>query len=373
MFIIERLIGVGLFFAALVICWGLIRFTQIDYRKILLGYMTALALMGFFYEPYETSDLFRINQSIALFSACSFPEFVQRYLFQTTAPLSRLIYWIVGKIGIYALLPASAAALTYGCIFYIVIHAAQKCEISRRDIAMTVLFLMSTGSYMMTISNIRNMTAVAVVCLCFYRETIENKNSRWHILLYAAAALMHNMGVLVVLIRFAVKYRNIRFNWKKALIGLTGAICAAAVLWLIAPDFVEKYAGKVLDYLFAESYSYGWEYLSGSLILAMEFYILYYAHKHQYQMSVQWQDTRIFLLICLLVACVLCSVFTFFTRFSTFVSPILTAPLMMLVLKKDRQDKYHKVVFGLSLATLFLACARGQLCSLKFFVFPWNA
>lgn len=372
MFIIERLIGVGIFFLVLMtVCYLLIK-TDWNLRIILGAYVGVLALMGFLFKPYTTADLYRIYESIDMFSEYSLFAFIPKFVVTSTAPVSRILYWIIGKIGVYGLLPALAAVVTYSCIFYIVIRTAERCHIKRIDVALTVLFLMSTGAFMMVISNIRCMMAAAIVCFCFFRESIERNNSKWHILWYLIAAGLHNMGILAVLIRLCLLIPKLKLSRKQWLIAGGSALALLLMAWLIVPALMNKLMFKAKDYLFGETYSYVWEYISGGIVLLLEYWLLYISREFSPKWAERWRETRLFLLVCLLVACGLAWVFTFYIRFATFIAPILASPILMLSLRNNT-GRRRRIVFAVSMLALFLACARGQLCSYKFFAFPWNA
>lgn len=369
LFLIERLVSVGTFFFLLMtVLWGLVK-TKWSIPAILYTYTGVLAVMGFFYKPYTTSDLYRIYEQLDIYAQYDFFKFLKINALASTTPVSRILYWAMGKIGIHELLPAFAAAVTYFCIFYVVIKTAEMYEAGRVDVALTVLFLMSTGAYMMVISNIRTMMAVSLVCLCFFRESIENKNNKWHILLYLLAAGLHNMGLLVLLIRLSLYISKLKLSRKRWLLAGGGIMMLLLLMWVIVPEVMNRFILKVKDYFFGETYSYIWEYISGGIVMVLEYWILYLGRGFSDTLARRWKDTRNFLLICLLVACGFAWVFTFYIRFSTLVAPILAAPLLLIALGKGT-DQRRKAVFAASMLALFLACARGQLCSYKFFVLP---
>ena len=194
MFLVERLFGVGVFAALLAIVCLLIARKNSHYGIILFMYNICLAIMGFFNVPYVTQDIYRINEIMRYFAKFSFKKFWSMGVAESTTKAANIYYWLIGKTGILQLLPFITSLITYSCIFYIICNYAKKYDISRQNIAVTVLFVMSSGTYMYTITGIRTMLSLSLICFCFYRETVEKKYSVWHLPIYAIACLLHNFA-----------------------------------------------------------------------------------------------------------------------------------------------------------------------------------
>lgn len=81
------------------------------------------------------------------------------------------------------------------------------------------------------------------------------------------------------------------------------------------------------------------------------------------------------LVLCVVVSVAFCFEFTIFHRFTTYLAPILAMPLFMRVFQEAEGGKpgvgglpYRTRILLVMVAMLLLACARGSLCGLKFFV-----
>lgn len=372
--LLARLIGVGTFAYFLVMFCLLVAYTNISIRGLLGGYCVVLSVMAFFYEPYITADLYRIREMMTTFSALELPAFLRIYVATSAVPVARMLYWLVGRSGVLGLLPAIAGLVSYGCMFYILGDAAQRCGSRRQDVAVTLLFLMSVGAYMAVVSNIRTMMALSLICLCMYRETVQKKRSAWHLLLYAAAVGLHTIAVPVLAMRIVLPVfsRKMPF-WKKAVF-LTLAAAAGVAVLLLVPNLAQELLEKVDDYLFGDRYSYFWEYLIGAAALLAEVYVLRcYAKKTKGGEAV-WDSARWMLTLCVGTALVFCFEFSVFHRLATYMAPILTAPLMLNVLREEpfgesagKLQNRRTLILVMSICMLLLSCSRGSLCSFKFY------
>lgn len=372
--IAARLIGVGTFAYFLVMFCLLIIYTNISVRSLLRWYVVVLSVMGFFYEPYITSDLYRIREMMVTFSSMEFPAFIRTYVTNSAVPVARVLYWLVGRTGILGLLPAIASAVSYGCIFYILQDAARRFGSKRQDVALTLLFIMAVGQYMYTVSNIRTMIALSLTCLCLYRETVQKKRIVWYLPLYAVAAMMHTIAVPVIAMRIVLPIFSRKMSpWKKAaFLTLVAVVCAA--VFVVMPNLAEELLEKVNDYLFGDSYSYFWEYLIGGAALFVEIYVLRIYAVRAPKGEETWNSVRWMLVLCVAAATVLCFVFSIFHRLVTYIAPILAAPLMLSILQVNpsvepagKIQNRRTLIAVVSLCMLALTCSRGALCSFKFY------
>lgn len=372
--IVARLIGVGTFTYFLLMFCLLIIYTNVSVKSLLRWYTVVLAVMGFFYEPYITSDLYRIREMMVSSSALEFPAFIRTYVTNSAVPAARLLYWAIGKTGILGLLPAIAAGVSYGSIFYILQDAVRRFGSKRQDVALALLFIMAAGQYMYTVSNIRMMIALTLICLCLYRETVQKKKMVWDLPLYLVAATMHSIALPVIAMRgvLPVFGRNMSVWKKMAFLTLVAAACAAVLVFV--PGVADELLEKVEDYILDDSYSYFWEYLIGAAALFVEIYVLRIYAERNKNGEEAWDSIRWVLILCVAVAVVFCFVFSLFHRFTTYIAPILAAPLMLSVLREEpgvepagKIQNRRTLIAVVSLCMLVLTCSRGSMCSFKFF------
>ena len=332
--------------------------------------------MAFCYKPYVTADLYRIYESLKVFSTFSFLEFWNELVLTSSTPVARLYYYFIAKIGVPELLPAITCFIVYSCIFYIITKTAEKFSIERINIAIAVLFTMSVGNYMIVISNIRTMLAIALICWCFFRESIEEKYHLFHLLLYLMAGLLHNLAIVLIAFRIIVFLLQKRTARKKLFLIRISSIVIFGFASLYLQGLFLEVIEKAYEYLTGDLYSYKWEYIIGAIIYFVEVWLLLKMKNNKNTNKILLNDTNNYLILCLLSATIFFFEFSIFHRLVTYIAPILALPLLMQILNqndKGNNSYYHVIttrtlVTAISLMLLFLTCFRGSICSLKFFI-----
>lgn len=364
MFLFERLFGITVYICALVFIIALLYVYKVNVNKVLKTYIVILSVMAFFYVPYTTADLYRINEEMLFFAQHNVIDFTGTFLLHSTTPVADLLYYIVGCTGILRLLPVISTVITYSCIFYVTGKAAEMYEIKSKDVAVAVFFLMSVGSYMYVISNIRTMIAMSILCFCVFRESFEGKKFVSNIPLYLAAVLTHNLAAIVFAFRviLLIHSKNVlqilrekisNVNRKAPLIIAGAAACIVlGFLGWFSWDIIQKAFG----YIFGETYSYIWEYIIAAIALVTELYILHHARKKHASDIIGDKTPERLMIICIAAACAFCFVFTIFYRILIFIIPTLIVPYMMIVLGQKpagrrgayKVDRFRKVIIWAS-------------------------
>lgn len=372
MFLFERLIGVGVYSALLVLVCVLIMQKNSPYRFVLFLYTICLAIMGFFYVPYITSDLYRINESMTLFAKYDWSEFYEEFVMDSSIPIARIYYWLIGRSGELRLLPAINAFVVYSCIFYIITRTAKIYNISNKNIASAVLFFMAVGNYMFVITGIRSMLGVALIGFCFFREAVEKKHNILHIPLYIVAALVHNFTLVLLMIRLAVSIFSKSITALKRFLYIIFVFIMFIVFFKYGSFFVESALDKAESYVSYDHYSYFWEYMLGVLSIIFVIVAMVMLSKAKKQIKRILFVSNFFAYSCILLACVFCFEFSIFHRMTTYMIPVLILPTYMIALQisekgERRVSNYRYIMNCYSLFMLLISCSRGTLCSLKFF------
>lgn len=374
MFLVERLIGVGIYSLALIVVCVLIAYTKISYKSLLRFYAVLLAVMAFFYDPYVTADLYRIIHTMKIYASVSFSSFVKQFLFASSSPLPRVLYWILGRIGAYHLISSISSAICYGILFHMIEVVADKYKISRENIATALLLLMSTSIYISVIGGIRMMIAISLISFCFFRETVEGKRGFWNYFFYACALLTHNMALVFVSVRIFVTFiaSDRKLGSKIKILALFFG--ALAVTFFAFRSFFNDILEKIAYYLFDESYSDTWEYIMGVLILCLFVTLCLHFRRIHYDDFREVIPISMGAVISAVIALLFFNVFSFFYRFIGHIVPILSIPMLMLTLEhsKVREGRFkhlsfQSVVLVFSILILALSLFRGSLSSLKFF------
>lgn len=378
MFLLERLVGVSIYCCVLVIVYLLIAASNRMKCKTILGlYVVALSVMAYFYEPYTTADLYRIFLTMDLFAPLDFAYFFETYAITSSAPIGRTIFWLFAKMGDYHLISVASTMISYSLIFYILLKAQAKYSISRANLALSLLFLMSTSIYISVIAGIRMMIAMSLIVFCFFRESVEHRFKLFHILFYMVAVFIHNMAIIILGVRMLAAFFSPKTRTTTRLAIVLLVLICGAVFVLFFDYMVKDVFDTILHYLFEPSYSDPWEYIIGILIALLYFVLVRRFHlqscgKTYRELATYNRAAK----ISMLISVAFCFVFSIFYRFIGHLIPILIMPMMMIVLREEQKQRarryakmsFQRIVLIYSGIILFLNCARGSLSCLKFFV-----
>lgn len=369
MFLFERLVGVGTFTLILFFVCFLISVCKSNkgVTFVLFFYTIVLSIMGFFYVPYKTADLYRIYEYLDYFRTFSFEAFLDRYQGSSTLA-AHVYYWLISKTGENRLLPAITAFICYSCIFYIVGKTAQKYNISKKNIALSVFFIMSVGFYLGMISGIRSTLAICLIAYCFFRETVEKKFRVYHILLYVLAALIHNFAVVIIIIRLTIPFfvKSVK-PWKKVAYAVFVFILSIFMVRNVS-DLLQGVFEKATEYITGSLYSYGWGYLINAIIIFTVVYFLMNLPKFSNGANGNLKETKVFSIALVIIAIVFFFEYSIFARTSNVLLPIISMPCLMVSLEKSKNPRAYTTGLILSMVIMILSFARGSMCSYKFFV-----
>lgn len=368
MFLFERLVGVGTYSAILLIVCYLISRLKSDksVRIVLFIYTIALTIMGFFYVPYVTADLYRTYGFLDYFRTFEFKDFLETYRNSSTI-IANIYYWFISKTGENRLLPAITALVSYFCIFYVFRKTAEKYSISKKNLAIALFFYMSIGSYIYVISNIRTMLAISLIVFCFFREAVEKKFRLYHILLYVIAAFMHNLAVVVILIRLVVPLVSRSTSIFRRIAYIIFFVAISVFITFNLRELLDAVIKRAENYLGGNIYSYFWDYLIGVLVVVISVIVLLNVKCKQHGNG-ELSQIKAFSLSCIAIALVFSFEFSTFHRLVTYVNAITVTPLVMIYSDKQETKNVQKFILFISFILLFISCSRGSLCSLKFFV-----
>ena len=377
MYLLERLFGIAAYVYMLGMACVLIAFTKVNIKTVLRLYIAGLCVMGFFYTPSATGDLHRIYEAMDWYATMDLGHFFEELVVTSTVPASRLLFWAVAKTGVNRLLPVVSAAVCYGLIFSTVDKSRQLCNISRQNFAIALFVLMTTSIYISVVGGVRMMLAMSMVVYCFFRETVEHKFRLHHVILYLIAVLMHNMGVVMLVMRLvAIVLDGSKKLWLRLSI-VAAAMAAAAVVLVRYGFFVTALLSKIYAYLFEESHSDTWEYIIGMLLLAgvVMVFVKYRACGCPGKYPAL-KEFNFCMHLSTVLGMVFCFVFTIFYRFVGHLTPILAMPMLMSALQESEEERprgavqipFRMAALLYGCIVLIISCTRGSLSSLKFFV-----
>lgn len=369
MFLIERSIALFIYCFLLLGTCLLIERKKSNYKAILAIYTVALAIMGFFYEPYITGDLYRIRALLSTLSEYSWIDFFDQKIDGNILAIADIYYWLIAQTGEPRLLSSITAIICYSCVFYIICRTAKMYNIGRADIAIAVFFFMSTGTYMGVIGGIRSMTGISLLGLLFFRESVEKKFKIWHILLYMIAGFIHNFAFVLIVVRVVLPIFFKKLSTIKKILYLVLIFAAAAAIIYFSPDYLAGIIDKAEGYLTENQYRNIWGYGIGLICLLMIFRGILSWRGMEKELQVRFKEYTAFIIIGIITALLFCFEYSIFARTILQVMPFVFVPLLMILLnnKKDNGRLRFDILLLTSLL-LFGVCLRGEINGLKFFV-----
>ena len=379
MFLLQRLIGVGVY--TLCLAWFVWSIPQVKGLRIHLAmYCFILGLMGFFYVPLNGSDLGRVQLAMMSYAGCSWGELVDRML-NSSSPMAILYYRLVAGLGDKRMLPFVTAILTYGFCFSLLVYSHKRYQCRKAVVSLALFFFMSRGLLMMTIANIRTMLSLSLVAYAIYLYFIERRSFLKCAIVMLIGALLQNVGMLASMLFVAFYIVKGAKGRSRILTVIEGAI-VIGIAAVYGRTFILGAAEKGLKYLsYTKGFFYIWEMLLSLMVIAASYFIMLQYRKsfeaHALVSAAEGDalmQSRSLVQFQAFIAAV--SFVLLFIEFNSglrlsWLLTILDMPMIVIVLSDPqmssvRKKQINEILFTISIIMLFVACARGDLCSLKF-------
>lgn len=380
MYLIPRLIGVCTYVSILFIMAFMIRYAAKvrDIRRTLNIYWILVGLMGYFFVPPSGFDLPRLINRMYHYSEMSKETFFSS-LITTLTPGERIYYRIIGMFpNAEKMLPCITALICFAFCFSILKNLA-KAKDDRVIISVALMLFMARGGMMPAIDTIRAYMASSIIAWCVYQELCKNKSFTKHLPLYIIACSVHALGYILFLLRLLYMLVQAQKSIDKKIFVILGAIAILGASWFFVPNIWTMLFDKMTYYYEAgqsgESYFYIWEGILSAMSVLVAAYLLRYISKltNATGSTPEPQCMNYCKYMKLVVFVNTVSVFieyNFFMRMGHYVT-ILTMPLVWYALSLEKQQQrktgLKERLILISTIVLLLSCARGYLCSLKFF------
>lgn len=382
MYLIPRLIGVSSYIVTLLLFAYLISHASSKNAiKLTWIYYFVLLLMAAFFVPDQSADLSRYINNMHFYVSSSNETF-ERALLKTSTPGGILLLYVIGQFNNDRLLPLFAAGLDFFFIFSILRIEIKKFNSYGNQLSIALLVLMSSGFFMWVISGIRNMMAYSIIIYCIYKEFFLEKKLIYNLPLYIIACSIHSMGQVVFLYRiiFSMFESN---NKKHRILNLMIAVSILLIICYHGTRFIDDLFDRGERYYISgrdgTGYFYIWNLIISlfNLIIALFFIFEYYIidkkiRKINLHSRFSEDKYLLFSIPIIIIAPILMFIqYSFFTRTCAFIN-LLNYILAIIVINKSRLSNseigiVNKVII-LSIVLLLISCARGDICSLKFFI-----
>lgn len=389
MYLIERLTSLCIFVAILfVICIAITRTrTKKQIKAVILFYLFLIVVMAYIYVPHYEADLTALIIRMRYYCSFDLKNFINILLSNST-PGEKIYYYLIGHLGNDKLLGTITALITFSFCFNIYLKILRyDNRVNKWDIAISLFLFMSRGLTLQIISNIRTTMALAIITWCIYQEFYRSRKTKSLLVYYLIACSLHTMGMVMVLYRigyfFIEKTKSKRRKIEQIVLGI--------MLFVLMSVFGQKYINGIINKIYGYGmkaitkvgyYDYFWERILTVITLIICIYIICYFNHFVKKIGRGVVDKNLEstkklvaftkpLIILDIIAMFI--EFSFFHRIGWFLS-ILYIPLFVYVSELGRiyngkkNFKFQKRIIILSFIMLILACIRGDLCSLKFFI-----
>lgn len=377
MYLKERLIGIIIYLSIFLFIIMLLSKTTSHKRtrNILILYIILMGIMGYYYLPGQTADLYRAQTLIKLhYSTYSFAD-----IFETIKSINFQIYpvyyWIFGKIGNVNLLPSVTGMWCYSNIFYILYDSYKKNQWSNNTLIKCLIFIMAGGQFLEVISGIRSMLAFSIVAVCIYNETYKNKNIIKNAPLYLFAGLMHDAAFVLIGIRIGIML----IQKEKKFISYIKNIIIIFLVALVVLKFGQNTIASILKhgsgYLNGNVYSNTWEYIIATSCNVFMIYSLKVSKSILIKnKNEEISKSRKISIIYLLIDIIFIIEYSIYQRFRSFIMffiiPIIGYNFDFIEKNNGKYFKnYQKFFYLFAIFTILLSLVRGNISNLKFFLF----
>lgn len=359
----ERIVGAITYGILLLFFSYLIRNNN-KFKRILYVYAFILSVLAYFYIPNPGYDLERINATLSQYYQPMNLNELFRLLGNSFTPSVNILYYVISKTNHFGLLPFTASLVFYLSIFSIFSDICLKYNICGTKRFLYLIFIMSLGTYLEVISNIRCMTAFAMIAFCVYNEIFNHKSLVKHLPIYFIAGTMHLAALAVIMIRFAI------YPLQKAKRKILYALLPLSILVMIYicfPNFVNQIFFTESYYKENVSYMYFPEFV---LMMIITTYIIFIKLIHwKYVMSDSLlKKMNFFAMILLLIMIVNINEYSIFHRIGT-LHFLINMPIMGKYLSLLKRGSSITIMFIISAIILFIAAAFGNLSGFKYFIF----
>lgn len=376
MYFFERLIGVIIyFFLTFIITYFISKSNKKSISKLLFFVTIMLSIMAYFYVPAESADLYRLIEIKNMYAMMNLNDILE-FTKQSTTPVTVLYFYFIGKLKFDGLLPMITSFIFYRNIFNILIKSALKYEIKSINIALTFLFIMSSGIFIEVISGIRTMLAFSIIANCIYNELIEQKPIFRNLIWYIIASLIHPVALFITIIRVIYLLLEETNSKYKIIINIFIMVSLILMIFSFGNRYINSMMQVIEYYTRGDSYSYIWEYIIGIAQISIIIMVLSLYFKYLKIENKRNGINNMYAICKLIVFILIIMIFEYNTFHRlTLLSSVLIIPIMLNVLEKSNIyiDKFKRfnlrdIIYISSILIMILACIRGNLSALKFFI-----
>ena len=243
-------------------------------NRILNNYLIVLTLMGFFFIPDTSKDLYRWLQLSAQWPQLSLTEFINNIALKSTTPVAYIYIYLCRRTSVDGVLPALCSFLFHCNIFSILKKIYKKYDVNSHSLSLALFFFMCMGRMLEAISGVRSMVAIAIIANCFVKEMSDEKMYIHTIAAEIVACLIHPMAIAV----FAIRLLFVAFYKSDSAVKKIVTVCFVIIGIVFSYSYGQFYITGMLDkaesYLTIDHYYYLWEYIIAGIMWLVSVFTL---------------------------------------------------------------------------------------------------
>lgn len=372
--LIERFFGIAAYDSCVLLVYLLLNGckSKAEVKRVLRFSCCALSVLGFFFVPDSSKDLYRWLQLSAGWPQLPFRSFITDIALKSNTPVAYTFIYLCRLTGFDGTLPAICALVFYGNVFHVLLMIDDVFDAAPKDISLAYIFFMCSGTFLEVISGVRCLVAYSIVFGCFCAETLRGRSVTLSVVPYLIAVLTHLAVAPMLAIRFFYLIAFERSDKKaKRISNLAIVVLFTAVFLWRGHGLIQASIDKARSYLTYAHYKYPWEVLLGFMKFALTAYVLrkWRASGAGEKLTLSVNPSGL-----ALAYLVTATLFAFeYSIFHRLIAPVslLTLPAVVTTNKSlsgIEARRYQATLRLCSLLILFVASARGDLCGYKFFV-----
>lgn len=183
-----------------------------QWKNYFILFLIPIFVLAYCYEPKGTPDIVSYFQELKLVSSMDMSQIAIMY--EDGLVVEHFVFYILGKLGLYNLLPAISTSIVYGIAYYITFDYCKSFnQLERKDIIWIFIFQLLMLPFFSLVNNIRNVSAFALLLLAFYLDFVKGKNIIKILPLYIVPCFWHSSAFLFLLIRFVLWFGKKHKKW----------------------------------------------------------------------------------------------------------------------------------------------------------------
>lgn len=168
-------------------------------------------IIAYYLKTPDDFDLVRHHQIVDSLTILNINDLINM-LFQSNEPLTLLINFIVSRFNNVDILQLLVVSIGYWILFYIIGDYAKRKSANIYTLFLTLLFTLSSFTFINFASGLWNYLAMLIFSLAFYWENISLKNKKLCYLIYAITPLIHTSMFLPCFLLIIFKLYNEHLN-----------------------------------------------------------------------------------------------------------------------------------------------------------------